>query len=37
MPIQLAFNFFDSDAPETKAAADSDRLHNLRFLEESPK
>jgi hypothetical protein len=31
MPIQLAFNFFDSDAPETKAAADSDRLHNLRF------
>jgi hypothetical protein len=31
MPIQLAFNFFDSDAPETKAAADSDRLQNLRF------
>jgi hypothetical protein len=31
MAIQLAFNFFDSDAPETKAAADSDRLQNLRF------
>jgi hypothetical protein len=31
MPIQLAFNFFDAEEPETKAAADSDRLHNLRF------
>jgi hypothetical protein len=31
MAIQLAFNFFDAEEPETKAAADSDRLHNLRF------
>jgi hypothetical protein len=31
MAIQLAFNFFDAEEPETNAAADSDRLHNLRF------
>jgi hypothetical protein len=31
MAIQLAFDFWSSETPETKAAADSDRLHNLRF------
>ena len=31
MAIQLAFNFFDSEAPETKAAAESDRSQDLRF------
>jgi hypothetical protein len=31
MAIQLAFNFFDADAPEMKAAAESDQSQNLRF------
>lgn len=29
--VQLEFNFFDSEAPEMKAASESARLQNLRF------
>jgi hypothetical protein len=31
MAIQLAFDFYDSEEPETKAAAESDRSQHLRF------
>jgi len=31
MAIQLAFDFWGSTSPETKAAAESDRFHSCRF------